>query len=63
MKALAADGMTMLMVTHEMSFAREVADRVLMIDEGRVIEHGPPEQIFNAPMQARTADFLRRVIH
>ena len=60
---LAREGMTMLVVTHEMGFAREVADRVLMIDEGVVVEEGPPEQIFNAPRQARTADFLRRVIH
>jgi ABC-type polar amino acid transport system ATPase subunit len=63
MKSLAGEGMTMVVVTHEMGFAREVADRVLMIDEGIVVEEGPPEQIFNAPRQARTADFLRRVIH
>nr|WP_294071794.1 amino acid ABC transporter ATP-binding protein [Sphingomonas sp.] len=61
MKSLAAEGMTMVMVTHEMSFAREVADRVLMIDHGLVVEQGPPNQIFRAPRQARTADFLRRV--
>jgi polar amino acid transport system ATP-binding protein len=63
MKALAADGMTMIVVTHEMNFARDVADRVIMMDEGRVVEQGPPAQIFTAPTQPRTADFLRRVIH
>jgi len=63
MKSLAAEGMTMVIVTHEMNFARDVADRVVMIDEGLVVEEGPPKEIFNAPRQARTADFLRRVIH
>ena len=63
MKSLAADGMTMVIVTHEMSFAREVADRVMMMDEGRIVEIGPPEQIFNAPQHPRTIDFLRRVLH
>lgn len=62
-KRLAAEGMTMLVVTHEMSFAREVANRVFMMDEGAVVEEGPPSQIFGAPRQARTAEFLRRVIH
>jgi polar amino acid transport system ATP-binding protein len=62
-KRLAAEGMTMLVVTHEMSFAREVANRVFMMDEGAVVEEGPPAQIFGAPRQARTAEFLRRVIH
>jgi polar amino acid transport system ATP-binding protein len=46
-----------------MSFAREVANRVFMMDEGAVVEEGPPSQIFGAPRQARTAEFLRRVIH
>ncbi len=63
MKALAAEGMTMVIVTHEMNFAREVADRVVMMDEGLLVEEAPPAQIFSAPHQARTADFLRRVIH
>jgi polar amino acid transport system ATP-binding protein len=63
MKSLAADGMTMVIVTHEMGFAREVADRVVMIDGGRIVEIGPPEQIFNSPSHPRTIDFLRRVVH
>ena len=63
MKSLAADGMTMIIVTHEMGFAREVADRVVMIDGGRIVEIAPPEQIFNAPSHPRTVDFLRRVVH
>jgi ABC-type polar amino acid transport system ATPase subunit len=63
MKKLAAEGMTMLVVTHEMGFAREVADRVLMMDEGLVIEVGPPDQIFRAPKESRTASFLSKVIH
>ena len=62
MKSLAADGMTMVVVTHEMAFAREVADRVVMIDDGKIVEIGPPEQIFNSPRHPRTIDFLRRVI-
>jgi polar amino acid transport system ATP-binding protein len=63
MKSLAADGMTMVIVTHEMGFAREVADRVVMIDEGRIVEIGAPDKIFNAPTHPRTIDFLRRVLH
>jgi len=63
MKKLAGEGMTMLVVTHEMGFAREVADRVLMMDEGVVIEVGPPDQIFRAPKEARTAAFLSKVLH
>jgi polar amino acid transport system ATP-binding protein len=63
MKGLAAEGMTMVVVTHEMGFAREVADRVVMIDEGLVVEQAPPAEIFAAPRHPRTADFLRRVIH
>jgi polar amino acid transport system ATP-binding protein len=63
MKSLAADGMTMVIVTHEMGFAREVADRVVMIDEGRIVEIGPPDRIFNTPTHPRTIDFLRRVLH
>ncbi|MCL2811737.1 MAG: amino acid ABC transporter ATP-binding protein [Clostridia bacterium] len=62
MKQLAVDGMTMVVVTHEMGFAREVGDRVLFMDEGLVVEEGPPEQIFGAPQQARTQDFLRKVL-
>jgi polar amino acid transport system ATP-binding protein len=58
MKALADEGMTMLVVTHEMDFARRVADRVAVFDKGRVIETGPPRQIFDAPQVARTREFL-----
>jgi polar amino acid transport system ATP-binding protein len=63
MKALALQGMTMVVVTHEMGFAREIADRVLMMDAGVVVEVGPPEQVFTAPRQTRTAEFLRRIKH
>jgi len=63
MKGLAAEGMTMVVVTHEMNFAREVADRVVMMDEGLFVETGPPAEIFSAPRLPRTAEFLRRVIH
>ncbi len=63
MQDLAADGMTMVVVTHEMGFAREVADRVMVMDQGVVIEEGPPSRIFAAPREARTAEFLRRVTH
>lgn len=63
MRGLAADGMTMVIVTHEMGFAREVADQVMMLDHGKIVELGPPEQIFNAPSEGRTVEFLRRVLH
>jgi polar amino acid transport system ATP-binding protein len=63
MRALAAEGMTMVVVTHEMGFARDVADRVVMMDEGLLVEEGAPADIFRAPRQKRTAEFLRRVIH
>jgi ABC-type polar amino acid transport system ATPase subunit len=63
MKSLAADGMTMIVVTHEMGFARDVADRVMMMDAGVVVETGTPDRMFTAPQQARTAEFLRRVLH
>jgi ABC-type polar amino acid transport system ATPase subunit len=63
MRALAAEGMTMIIVTHEMSFAREVADRVVVLDQGFIVEQGPPSQIFSSPREPRTAEFLRRVIH
>ena len=62
MKQLAHEGMTMVVVTHEMGFAREVADRVIFMDEGKIIEEGTPEEIFNNPQQARTQDFLRKVL-
>lgn len=62
MKDLARDGMTMVVVTHEMGFAREVGDRVLFIDEGRVIEEGTPEQIFGNPQNERTRSFLNKIL-
>jgi len=62
MRDLAAKGMTMVVVTHEMSFAREVADRVLMMDGGVFIEEGPPEEFFAQPTQPRTQDFLQSVL-
>jgi polar amino acid transport system ATP-binding protein len=58
MKRLADEGMTMLVVTHEMIFARRVADWVVVIDEGRIVEQGVPQQIFESPLEARTRDFL-----
>ncbi|MEU3189160.1 amino acid ABC transporter ATP-binding protein [Streptomyces sp. NPDC006992] len=62
MRGLADEGMTMLVVTHEMSFAREVADRVVFMDDGLIVEEGPPEQVVGAPRQARTRAFLARVL-
>jgi polar amino acid transport system ATP-binding protein len=63
MKRLAEEGMTMVVVTHEMGFAREVADRVLFLDQGGILEQGTPEQVLKYPKSERTRDFLRRVIH
>lgn len=63
MRDVAAEGMTMVVVTHEMGFAREVADRVLFLESGRIIEQGPPKEILRAPKEARTKDFLHRVIN
>ncbi|MBQ9943639.1 MAG: amino acid ABC transporter ATP-binding protein [Clostridia bacterium] len=62
MKQLAEEGMTMVVVTHEMGFAREVADRVIFMDEGKIVEEGTPEEIFTAPTQQRTKDFLNKVL-
>ncbi len=59
---LKAGGMTMLFATHEMAFAREISDRVCFLHRGRILEDGPPEQIFGAPAEARTREFLQRVI-
>ena len=59
---LAAGGMTMLIATHEMAFAREIADRVCFLDQGRILEEGPPERIFTEPTEPRTQEFLRRII-
>ncbi|MGI5487159.1 amino acid ABC transporter ATP-binding protein [Microtetraspora malaysiensis] len=63
MRELAGDGMTMMVVTHEMGFAREVADRVVFMDQGVIMEEGPPEQVIAAPRHARTREFLSRVLH
>ncbi|MDT1837229.1 amino acid ABC transporter ATP-binding protein, partial [Acinetobacter baumannii] len=62
MKNLASEGMTMVIVTHEMGFAREVADRVIFIDQGVIQEEGKPGQIFSAPTNPRTAAFLSKVL-
>ena len=62
MKTLARDGMTMVVVTHEMGFAREVGDRVLFMDDGQVLEEGTPQDIFNAPKHPRTQDFLSKLL-
>jgi polar amino acid transport system ATP-binding protein len=61
-RELAAGGMTMVMATHEMQFCREVADRVSFLDGGRVLEEAAPEDLFTAPQQQRTQDFLRRIV-
>jgi cystine transport system ATP-binding protein len=61
MRQLSDDGMTMIVVTHEMQFARDIADHVLFFDGGRVAESGPPQQIFSDPQNERTRDFLRKV--
>jgi general L-amino acid transport system ATP-binding protein len=63
MRELAVSGMTMLCVTHEMGFARAVADRMVLFDEGLIVEEGPPSQIFEAPAQARTRQFLSQILH
>ena len=63
MRNLAKQGMTMLVVTHEMAFAREVADRVIFIDRGVIVEQGPARAVLTAPQNERTQDFLRRVTH
>ncbi len=62
MKELAADGMTMVVVTHEMGFAREVGSRVLFMDEGSIVEQGTPQEIFSAPRNPRLQDFLSKVL-
>ncbi len=63
MKGLVSDGMTMLCVTHEMGFAREVADRIVFMDKGRIIEQAPPDQFFTAPQTERARYFLDQIIH
>jgi L-cystine transport system ATP-binding protein len=62
MKKLAADGVTMVVVTHEMKFAREAATRVVFMDGGVIVEEGSPEEIFTRPKEARTRQFLRRIL-
>ena len=62
MKQLAADGMTMVVVTHEMGFAREVADRVIFMDEGYIVEQGTPQEVFGSPREERTRSFLDKVL-
>ena len=62
MKKLALEGMTMVVVTHEMGFAREVGDRVIFMDDGMLIEEGTPEQIFTAPQEKRTQSFLSKIL-
>jgi polar amino acid transport system ATP-binding protein len=61
-RGLKADGMTMLIATHEMAFAREIGDRVCFLHQGRILEEGPPAVIFGSPREQRTQEFLQRVI-
>ena len=62
MRKLVDDGMTMLVVTHEMGFVRQVADRVIFMDEGKIVEEGPPSQLFDNPKHPRTKDFLSAIL-
>jgi polar amino acid transport system ATP-binding protein len=62
MRRLAEEGMTMLVVTHEMAFAREVADRVVFMDEGAIVEQGRPDQVIGQPREERTRTFLKRIL-
>jgi ABC-type polar amino acid transport system ATPase subunit len=62
MRQLAREGMTMVVVTHEMQFAREVGDRIVVMDQGQIIEQGPPATIFSNPAQLRTRQFLRKIL-
>jgi polar amino acid transport system ATP-binding protein len=61
-RELAHAGMTMVIATHEMGFARDIASRVLFLDEGRILEEGPPDRIFSEPREPRTREFLQRII-
>ena len=61
-RELAAGGMTMLIATHEMGFARDVANRVCFLHEGRILEEGPPERLFSEPREERTRQFLQRIV-
>lgn len=62
MKNLADDGMTMVVVTHEMGFAKEVADRIVYMDEGKIVEEGTPEEIFERPLNERTKEFISQIL-
>lgn len=62
MKSLAFDGMTMVVVTHEMGFAKEVGDRILFMDEGRIVEQGSPKELFENPKEVRTKEFLAKIL-
>ena len=62
MQTLAEEGMTMVVVTHEMGFARKVAHRVLFLDEGRLVEQGAPDALFDSPREERTRQFLSKVL-
>ena len=62
MQELVSDGMTMVIVTHEIGFAREVSDRVVFMDDGAIVEQGRPDEIFNNPKETRTIDFLKKVL-
>ena len=61
-RELAAGGMTTVIATHEMGFAREIADRVCFLDDGVILEQGPPDEIFSAPREPRTQQFLARIV-
>ncbi len=61
-RELAESGMTMIIATHEMGFAGDIADRICFLDQGQILEDGPPAQLFGNPQQARTREFLQRVI-
>ena len=63
MRSLRNQGMTMVVVSHEMAFAREAANRVIFMDEGEILEQGPPERLFGSPEHRRTQEFLRRISH
>jgi ABC-type polar amino acid transport system ATPase subunit len=62
MLELASDGMTMVVVTHEMGFARAAGDRLVFMDEGRIVEQGPPDELFNNPREERTKLFLSKIL-
>jgi polar amino acid transport system ATP-binding protein len=61
-KALAGDGMTMIVVTHEMGFAREVSNRIVFVDEGKILEEGTPDAVLRSPQHERTKAFLARIL-